>query len=143
MFLGLGLATVAAKEFKLELYQHECYRGTNVWSVFQSRIDKLPPWKFGDGEPPLSLGKAVTIAKAWIVSKGCSQDSCVEEATVRPIYPEAGKYQKICYYNISFCNVGLVGHHRRCLVLMDGTVVEPDWPGVRPKNVSDYDSDDE
>ena len=141
--LALALTAIAREDFKLTLYEHQSYGGTNVWLVAKSRLDKLPSWKFGDGEPPLPVGKAAATAKAWLVSRGCSTNSCVVEVTIRPVSPYEGEFQGICYYNFLFGNVGLVGHYQRCLVLMDGTIVEPGWLGTPPKNISDYAQYDE
>jgi hypothetical protein len=137
------LSTCYGDGFKLELYRHETNAAelnhiTNVWSVSTESLDKVPSWAMGDGEPPLPLGKAIELARAWIVSKGCQTNSWVREVVVRPVYPDGGKYKHICYYNILFGGVGLYGHFRRCIILMDGTIVEPELVGGVPKHFSYY-----
>jgi hypothetical protein len=133
---AVKLNALAGEDFKFPLYEHDSpYSGTNLWLVSMSRLEKGPRWKIGEKEPPLPVGKAVAIAKKWIVSKGCSKDSCLDELILRPISTYPGELQNICYYNILFGNVGPVGHYRRCIVLMDGTVVEPTLPGIPANKV--------
>jgi hypothetical protein len=141
LFLTIFFGNVCrAKDATIQLFINENNGGglTNVWRVSFDRLNKTPLWHIGQEEPPLSLKKAITIAKAWIVSQDCSADSCVFEIVVRPVDPDGGMYQHICYYNILFGHVGLVGHYRRCIVLMDGTVVKPEWLGRAPKHDATY-----
>jgi hypothetical protein len=127
-----------AEDVKLPLFRHSTQSElTNVWSVSFERLRKTPQWKSGESEPPLSVGKAVMLAKAWCVSKGCSPELWVEEIEFRPVFQTGGEFKFTYYYNILFGNVTYYGHYRRCIVLMDGTVVEPDWLGEKPKNQSD------
>jgi len=141
------LSNCHADDSKVELYRHATNAAdlnhlTNVWSVSMEVLEKAPSWKMGDGEPPVPLGKAIVLAKAWIVSKGCETNSWVREVVVHPVYPIGEKYSHMCYYNILFGGVGIYGHYRRCIILMDGTIVEPELVGGVPSHFS-YDYYDE
>jgi hypothetical protein len=129
-------ATIAA-DSEVELFTHPNNGGleTNVWIVPLATLDIAPKWKMGEGEPPLSVGKAITLARKWLISKGCDTNAWVAELTIRPVAPQSQKYQRICYYNILFGGVGFFGHFKRCIVLMDGTIVEPQWLKGYPKDL--------
>jgi hypothetical protein len=107
---------------------------TNEWRLSVSRMEILPLWKPGSEEPPLALGKAVQVAKKWIISKGSSTNAWVDNIVIRPIYSEEEKHRYTFYYNIWFGGVGHYGHHMRCIVLMDGTVLEPEQLGGAANN---------
>ncbi len=126
----------AAADTDVELYCHESDAGlaTNVWMVPIATLKKAPKWKLGEGDPPLGVGKAIELAKHWLISKGCDTNAWALELTIRPVGPTDPEYQRICYYNIVFGGVGLYGHFKRCIILMDGTIVEPRWLAGRPKD---------
>ena len=137
-FVFINVSTAEDSEFLLFSHPSNGDLKTNVWMVSLDTLKKAPQWKMGEGEPPLSLGKAIELARNWIISRGCDTNSWVREVTVRPVYPMNGEYQHICHYNILFGGVGIYGHYRRCIMLMDGTILEPKWAGAGPKYPSDY-----
>jgi hypothetical protein len=112
----------------VNLYAHVTNTGgeTNVWRVSMGTIKQIPLWKMDDGKPPLSMEKAIKTAKAWVISRGCERGCWVADVEICPVFATSGRAQP-CYYNVLFGGVGIFGHFRRCIVLMDGTVVEPVW----------------
>lgn len=118
----------------LVLFRHETQGGhTNVWLVSFAALEAVPKWNDGEN-PPLSLEGAVKISKRWMISQGADTNLWVESIEVRPVFPGYGKYEGIYYYNVLYGGVGYVGHHRRCLILMSGKILQPRWLGSRPKS---------
>jgi hypothetical protein len=80
--------------------------------------------------------KALRLARKWIASK--SGDGQVDHILLRPINPDSSesKYRLTYFYAIEF-RVSPYGNHITCLVLMDGTVLEPKflpWHEPGPTN---------
>jgi hypothetical protein len=97
--------------------------GTNVWWLSRTQAARLPKWHAADTKPPLSLNKALRSAKKWIDAKG---GGVIEEVVLRPVDPsDSTPYGHLFYYRISF-GVAPYGNHLTCIVLMDGTVLEPE-----------------
>jgi hypothetical protein len=113
------------EESGILLHQADAYlgAGTNQWWLSQDRLERLPRWK-GHGDPPVSIKKAVKVAQKWISPKGGEND--VESILLRPIGPGdmRSKYRFAYFYIIRF-GVAPFGNHITCVVLMDGTVLEP------------------
>jgi hypothetical protein len=128
-------------DFTAVLYSHETQGGfTNIWRVSSDVLAKAPIWKAG-GEPPLSPGKAVAIAKAHIIAAGGNKDLWVADMALNPVFPGSKEYEGVYYYNICFGGGSCVGHFQRCILLMDGTIIEPEWEGSKPTIITpgDYD----
>lgn len=121
------------KANNVELYYHVNQWGsTNVWFTSQYALTNAPKWKAGEEEPPLSLGKAIDIAKKQMVYPEGKGVYWIEEIAVTPFAPTSDT--GIYYYNIVFGGVSYVGHLRRCIMLMDGTIVQPQILGVKSKH---------
>jgi hypothetical protein len=119
------------EEGVLELFSHTTQNGhTNVCRIPISRLKEAPLWTPGEEPPPLEIGKAVTISKDWLVSRGNNSKLWVEDIEVRPL-ASTGIYRHIFYYNIRFGGVGLFGHYQRCLLLMNGNVILPECLGEK------------
>src|SRR5476649_932386 len=74
-----------ADEDLFPLYQNvSFYTGTNTWFVSRSQIEKSAGWS-ETGEPSLPVGKAISLAKAWVASKGGNTNSYVMTVEFRPI----------------------------------------------------------
>jgi hypothetical protein len=102
----------------------------DVWKLPISRCAKLSEWNPQEGEPPLSLGKAAAIASKWVSSKNHPGD--VESIEVRPVNrSESGKFTRVFFYAFTF-SVAPYGNHKSCVVLMDGTVLEPEPHQQKP-----------
>jgi hypothetical protein len=126
------LATRASEDSKYPIHRHESdYGFTNVWFITKSRLETLPVWKDEKEEPPLSIGKAIALAKAWAVSKGASTNAFVETIVFRSMSPGApnSKFRSVYFYNIRFGEVVQFGSHMTCIILLDGSIVEPESIG--------------
>lgn len=125
VLLCFAVLCARGEENKLLLHQADAYlgAGTNQWWLPVSRIAQLPIWK-GEGEPPISTKRALKIARKWIASK--SGNGEVNRIILRPINADESesKYRHSFYYIIEF-RVNPFGNHITCVVLMDGTVLEP------------------
>ncbi len=127
----LGLMTLCAvvsvlgEEDKIQLYQTDMDwgGGTNQWWLRIGRLEKLPKWYPEKGEPPISQSAALKIARKWTASRGVSGSYNVDSILLRSV---GGKYQFDFYYRIVFGNVNAYLNHMTCVVLMDGTVLEPE-----------------
>jgi hypothetical protein len=124
LFLGSAMH-MRGEEGKILLYQTDAYlgAGTNQWWLPASRLEHLPHWK-GNGNPPLSVKRALKIARKWIAPR--SGDGDVHHILLRAINADAleARYRYSFYYAIEFC-VNPYGNHITCIVLMDGSVLEP------------------
>jgi hypothetical protein len=77
-FCFFTLASCAAEDEKYPIFSRVSgYGPTNTWFVTRGQFDKVPGWD-EKGEPPLPVGKAASLAKAWVVSKGGSTNSFIE-----------------------------------------------------------------
>lgn len=135
MFLSSGCL---GQQFTVEIYRHEVQGGhTNVWRVSSAMLANVPQWKLGT-EPPLSLAQAIEIARTNVLFGEGNTNLWIAEIAVRPVFPGAGTFGNVYYYNIRFGGASYIGHYRRCIVLMDGTVVKPDWFGTKPKTIGSW-----
>jgi hypothetical protein len=125
--VAFAMASVSVRggEPAILLHHADAYldAGTNQWWLPMDRLGRLPPWR-GEGDPPVSIKKALKVARKWIASK--SGDGAVAHILLRPINPDSSepKYRLSYFYTIEFC-VSPYGNHITCVVLMDGTVLEP------------------
>lgn len=106
------------------VHRADAYLGgsTNEWWLPVSQMERLPQWR-GEGDPPLSLKKALKIARKWITPQSGNGD--VNQLLLRPLNPDGpGRYASTYFYVIEFC-VAPYGNHITCVVLMDGTVLNP------------------
>jgi hypothetical protein len=132
--VGANIST-RGEERGILLHQADAYlgAGTNQWWLPLDRLERLPRWR-GVGNPPVSVKTALRITRKWIASK--SGDGDVDHILLRPIDPDASesKYRLCYFYTIEFC-VHPYGNHITCVVLMDGSVLEPKllpWREPRP-----------
>lgn len=118
------VSAFAREESEFPVYSRVSgYGFTNTWYVPTSKLMKLPGWN-GPGEPPLSVGKAVSVAKAWIASKSLN-NSYVNSIDFKSFNFQAPSGP--CWiYIIHFQEVAMFGSWATCVVLPDGSVVEPE-----------------
>jgi len=142
-FFMFAVAAYADDEPKLFFYQRKTdwgYHPTNTWFITESRLKKLPGWD-EKGEPPLAMSKAITLAKVWLVSLGASTNCFVVDIEFRSLdrgYPNS-RYRQYWFYVIRFGEVQVYGSYATCVVLLDGSILEPDRPvGPRKRTISDY-----
>jgi hypothetical protein len=116
--------------FPFPIYQRVSgYGFTNTWFVAMNQIDKAAGWE-EKGEPSLSVGKAVELGKAWVISKGGSTKSYVESVEFQSVDRgrppgSSSKFRHFWFYLIRFDEVFQVGSSVTCVVLLDGSIVEP------------------
>jgi hypothetical protein len=137
-FLFLNTAFVVRGEEKIELCQADAYLGglKCLWVLPISRLEHLPLWKENKGNPPLSVRKAISAARKWIATQNAykSPGYEVESLLIRPILPSVNqsrsgrfsKYSDAYFYKIEF-GMPPFENHITCVVLMDGTVLEPEY----------------
>jgi hypothetical protein len=138
--LAFSLAAYAGEDFPIPLYHHvSFYTGTNTWFVSKSQIVKSAGWN-ETGEPSLPVGKATALAKAWVVSKGGSTDSYVTSIEFRSLDrgSPSSEYRHFWYYIIQLHEVAQFGSSATCIVLLDGSVVEPQSATKKRGGIGDY-----
>ena len=139
---AFGLSAYAGEDFPFPIYQHvSFYTGTNTWFVTRSRIEKSAGWD-ETGEPALPVGKAISLAKAWVVSKGGRTNSYVTTVEFRSADRGAppsssSTFRHFWFYIIRFHEVAQYGSSVTCIVLLDGSVVEPQSTAQK-RDIGDY-----
>ena len=111
-----------------------------AWRASKNVLARAPRWD-GRGEPPLSVGSAVRIARKYLASRGSTAAvAMVEHVHLRQGYSDAGDYlpgeerPEYFVYSIEFAapvGVPLWKPERLVLVLLDGSVVPPTVTFVR------------
>ena len=126
-FSFFTLASYADENDKISIFSCVTgYKTTNTWFVTRSQLNTVTGWD-EKGEPPLSVGKAVSLAKAWVVSKGGSTNcfvNIIEFQSVERSYPDL-KHRSFWFYFIRFQDVFSYADNVTCVVLLNGSVVEP------------------
>jgi hypothetical protein len=138
------LAAHAGEDFKILVHQRVSGYGiTNTWFIAKSRLDKLPKWD-EQGEPPLSVGKAASLGKDWVVSKG-GQTNCyvlsIEFRSVDPGHPPVppnkesllSPVRAYWFYVIKYYQVYQYESSVTCVVLPDGSIIEPESTPIYPR----------
>jgi len=128
--MATGKCVYAAQNYKI--YEADAWLGAgkDIWNISSNRCASLPEWKPQKGEPPLSLGKAASIASEWASSKNHGGD--IESIEVYPVNrSKSGKFTSVFFYAITL-EVAPYQNHISCVVLMDGTVLEPEPRPQKP-----------
>ena len=131
VLFAFSLSAYAGEDFPFPIYQRVSgYDVTNTWFVARSQIEKSAGWD-EKGEPSLSVGRAISLAKDWVVSKGGRTNSYVTTVEFRSAAPGAppsspSKFRHFWFYTIRFHEVAQYGSSMTCIVLLDGSVVEPE-----------------
>jgi len=131
LLFTFSLAGYAGEDFPFPIYQRlSGYDITNTWFVARSQIEKSAGWD-EKGEPSLPVGKAISLAKDWVVSKGGSTNSYVTavefRSSARGAPPSSSsKFRHFWFYVIRFDEVAQFGSSMTCVVLLNGSVVEPE-----------------
>jgi hypothetical protein len=100
--------------------------GTNQWWFPNSCLQQLPKWHPEKSEPPISQTKALKIARNWLAFKGVSGTYDVDYILLRTVGTGVDERRFNFYYRIGFGNVNAYLNHMTCMVLMDGTILEPE-----------------
>ena len=125
------VTSYAGEDFPFPIYQRVSgYEITNTWFVAKSRIEKASGWD-EKGEPSLPVGKAISLAKDWVISKGGRTNSYVTTVEFRSADRGAppsssSKFRHFWFYIIQFHEVAQYGSSMTCIVLVDGSIVEPE-----------------
>ncbi len=122
----LTLASLAqASDAQIRLFEVERRSGINYeWWATADRLRRTPKWDPSKGDPPIPLRKAVQIASKWLADiDGVTVAGTVDTILVGSLHNEAGDFRNVFFYRIDF--VPRQFDHMSCIILMDGTVVEP------------------
>ena len=123
-----GAETVCGADTRILLFETDMDwgGGTNQWWLSLSQMDRLPKWNPQKNDRPLvAVETALKMARKWIFKKAGFR-GVVEEIVLRPVHPDEAPYNSVFYYRIRF-QAGPYGNHMTCIVLMDTTVLEPEW----------------
>jgi len=142
-FLAVALFASAGADYKFPIHQRvSSYGVTNTWSVPWNQLTNLPAWN-EEGEPPISVGRAMSLAKNWMISKGADTNCYVITVQFRPLAPSVppvmpnpqspgSLLRHRWVYIIRVFQVYQYGSIATCVVLPDGSVVEPECsPNVK------------
>ena len=102
---------------------------TNEWWLPAGRFKKLPRWEPGAKPPPLSLEKAIQTARAWVVSHEKATNHFVAHIEITTLDSGHEEFSHTFFYRFTF-GVGPFDW-TCCVVLMDGTVLEPSIVGEK------------
>lgn len=111
------------------ILSHDRRSGEHLeWSIPESRISKSPRWNSTQEQVPLSVRDALANSCSWVKRKTEGGACDLEEICIRPFAYESNAFRGIYYYKIMY---GVRPFDNLpCIVLMDGSVVEPKstWP---------------
>jgi hypothetical protein len=115
----------AAEEVRIKLFSHMRRSGvTNEWWLPMSRLKALPKWNPEKEELPLSLEKALQTARKWACAMQETTGIWLQSVTILSIQPNQEEFRYVFYYRFIF---GVDPFDRMaCIVMMDGTVLEPE-----------------
>ena len=102
---------------------------TNRWWLLKSRLLTLPKWRYQNEEIPLALKDAIAISKKWIIAKEGPGEFDIDTITIDSLHSDSKDYRYIYYYKIVYSVRAF--DRGVCIVLMDGTVLEPDNPSEK------------
>jgi hypothetical protein len=127
--LTLALGTACQADSRIKLGE-QTRRSAHLyeWWITPERLKNTPQWRQQQGNPPLSLKRALGIAQKWIVKqegggKGAATPE-VDTLTIASLHDDVGPYRFVYYYKIIFRVRQF--DFMTCVVLMDGTVLQPE-----------------
>jgi hypothetical protein len=134
--LGMALSSKAGSD--TPVFEHSGRDGlTNQWFISEQQIDRSPRWDPLKGDvPPLSVPGAVKIASAWLERQRSTNQVLViwgppkqvEAIKIKFLPSTDPRWHGVSWYIIMF-ETGQFDH-RACVVLMDGSVLEPRVEGI-------------
>jgi hypothetical protein len=95
----------------------------NEWWADVDRLKTLPKWAPWKQAPPLSLKDALSIASRWLKKWDGGSLGSVDSILIGSLHADAGELANTFYYRIDV--VPREFDQMSCIVLMDGTVLEP------------------
>jgi hypothetical protein len=109
----------------IRLFTSDEWMGTLEWRISTNLAERLPSWSPDKKSPPCSLERAIQTARAWVVSLGEDENPIVNTIYILPITPNQDtRYLDKYYYRIRL-RAGPAFNYTTCIVLMDGSVLEP------------------
>ncbi len=126
--LLIGLACHArGEDEKIWLYAQMRRSGeTNEFWLPVSRLKRLPRWDPLHQKPPVSLTKAIQTASKWLAAREGGGERGVDEITICSLHSDEQQFWHFFYYRFIFNTRPF--DQAACIVLMDGTVLEPEPP---------------
>jgi hypothetical protein len=126
LLLSVAMNLLSAEENEVFIQSH-AERGKGFeWYISLKNIERLPKWNPLNSSVPLPISpeKAVQIANDWIkTNRNLNFQPEVASIVLRPIHPEKEEW-KYCYIYIINFSTGIF-HSTDCIVLMDGSILEP------------------
>ena len=107
---------------------------TNEWWLPYARLETLPRWNPAHEEAPVSLSRAIALATNWVVSKEGPGIGYIDEIHIASFHSTAKTFRYVYYYRIIF--QARWADYMGCIVLMDGTVLEPEKKPQRPRKTT-------
>jgi hypothetical protein len=124
LILTLLMATVTTGDMLYFLGENDRRNlEKDEWWITESRISRLPDWDPERRDPPVSPRAAVRIAEKWLKKRDKSGGAAVASIEIRPFRRDLMKWPFKFYYWIRLEPRQF--DHAVCVVLMDGTVLEP------------------
>lgn len=123
--LVLGTATkLHAQEHKIEMYAEVRRSGvTNEWWLPVDRLKSCPRWDPLHEKVPLPPDRAAKIAAEWIEKREGFKVTEIEDIQIGTFHSDAKEFHHVFYYRFLYSPRQF--DFASCIVLMDGTVVEP------------------
>jgi hypothetical protein len=126
--LGMVASTACKAESEIQLYRIQRRNGQICeWFIPTKRFKQTPEWRPGKAQPPVPLTKALALAEKWIIKekgggKGTEAGDILSITIATPGSDE--RYLFHYYYKIEYSG-SRPFDYMACIVLMDGTVLEP------------------
>ena len=137
LVLLIGFAQPSPADDLLNLFTHRSEDKEYAYSITRARALSVTRWADPISEPPLSVSRAVALAKEEVKRKhGKFDDFEVTAIDLRRVhYPP--QLSDIWYYSVAFFPI-IDGHriyegNYAAVVLMDGSVVEPIVTKLEPQ----------
>lgn len=98
---------------------------SHAYQLFDQDFAGTPSWKQDEGEPPISVGRAIKIARENLPRFVKSAESWkVDMVTLKDMVKDKWYYRIDFLCRSADCQEGR-GRHFMAIVKMDGTIVEP------------------
>ena len=121
------------KNGRLFLHRESNGYDESIWWVSTNKVNSLPKWIPESKDSPITIKKAVDIARNWSNTHGpYHSKGRTEQIVICSAQPGYGNYHDVFFYRI-LLQVGPWGNFMTCVVLMDGTVVEPEVNALENK----------
>jgi len=96
---------------------------TNEWYLPKKALTSLPRWDPFREKVPFSLEQAAATAKEWVNSHKHFELSDIDEIDLVPFHSTDPTFHNIWYYRVFYSSNFF--EQSTCIILMDGTVLNP------------------